>query len=228
MGVRSRPSGEDMVESREESGKSLSASSGGGQVRERISRALQDEEHSSRRAHVAGPALFQETACAIERQPSRSLAHERPILEDVSHERPGSRDPDRAPGRRLRAARGASTLEDGRPEHRVDVACRVLPELPLELAEGGGRRAGRPALEGGEPDARLRHALRRVEGAPPGRGQPRPARAIRQDEALALEAVAAPRARFEPARRRRPFSGTRTRGRGCPLTWPRAALPPTS
>ena len=91
---------------------------------------------------------------------------------------PAREECDRARGRRLPPPGAASARAHRRAEHRPHEPGRLLPQLPLALVSrgGGGARAGLERRQGAR--ARLRHALRRVEGEAPegslGRAESRP------------------------------------------------------
>src|SRR3954451_20795352 len=63
----------------------------------------------------------------------------------------GRQDPYRARGRRLPAPGRASAHAHRRAEHRYDESRWILPQLPVELDEGRGRRQGRADDQGPEP-----------------------------------------------------------------------------
>src|SRR5262249_48597763 len=71
-------------------------------------------------------------------------------------------------------------------EHRYDEPRRVLPELPLQLDEGGRRRQGRADDQGPKPGGDLRHAVRGLEGEIPERGRRGEARHFRKSKAETL------------------------------------------
>ena len=99
-------------------------------------------------------------------------------LEDDSDERPGRDDPHRTRGSGLPAPRLTFEEPHGRAEPRPDEPRGLLPELPVELAEGFRRRARAGRLQGKHADPRLRHALRGVEAEAPDRSQSRAAGAL--------------------------------------------------
>src|ERR1043165_184036 len=85
-------------------------------------------------------------------------------LEDTYH---GRQDPNRTGSRGVPPAGRAPAFAHRRAEHRPDESRRLLPQLPVELDEGCGRRQGRGAEQGREARARVRHAVRRMEGEVP-------------------------------------------------------------
>src|SRR3954452_1945953 len=125
------------------------------------------------RAILAVPATGR-TALMARRRPDERYRPENPDRTGSG----GSAPPDGAPARPNRRA-----------EHRPDESRRLLPQLPLELAQGGGGRARLAPHQGGEPDARLWDALRRVEGSLSDRGDRRAERRLRGRQASPLRFI---------------------------------------
>src|ERR1700676_2402018 len=67
-------------------------------------------------------------------------------------------------GGRIPAPCRTSARPHRRPEHRPDESGGVLPQLPVQLAQGRSRRQGGRLKQGREPRGRLRHAVRDLEG----------------------------------------------------------------
>src|SRR5262245_5932301 len=80
---------------------------------------------------------------------------------------PRRQDPHRARGGRVSAPGRASAQPHRRAEHRHDESRRLLPQLPVQLDEGRGRRQGRADEQGSKPRGDLRHAVRGMEGQVP-------------------------------------------------------------
>src|SRR5262249_15717647 len=90
-------------------------------------------------------------------------------------------------GRRcVPAPAGASAVAHRRAEYRHDEPCRLLPELPVQLDEGSGRRQGRAHDQGREPPGDLRHAVRGLEGEVPEGRRRGEARHVRKSKAETL------------------------------------------
>jgi predicted N-formylglutamate amidohydrolase len=100
-------------------------------------------------------------------RPDLQLAFRAAKFERTSHDRPTFQDSGprhRARSRRLPPPCRASALAARRAEHRPDEHGGLLPQLPVDLVPGGGRRQRPDRHQGPSPRTRLRHALQRLAG----------------------------------------------------------------